>query len=69
MQVGKFKIEDLVKLNKTIALSRSATTFTVSVDGPKLLIHYTGDDGKLVTVTLFDSHINTMPTITKTDYL
>lgn len=69
MQIGKFKIEDLTKLYKTISLSRSASTFTVSVDGPKLLVNYAGDDGKLVTITLFDAGINTIPTITKTDYL
>ncbi len=69
MNIGKFKIEDLNKLHKTISLCKSAVTFTVSMDGPKLLVNYTGDDGKLVTVTLFNTEANSTPTITKTDYL
>lgn len=69
MIVGKFTIEDLNKLVKKMALSRSATTFTISIDGPKLLVNYSDDDGKLITITLFDSKVHTIPTITKTDYL
>ena len=69
MIIGKYRIDDLNKLVKTLALSRSASTFTVSMDGPKMLVSYTGDDGKLVTITLFSAELNKMPTITKTDYL
>ena len=69
MLIGKFKIEDLEKLHKAISLSRSPSTFTLSSDGPKIMISYTGDDGKLVSITLFDSNTSTVPTITKTDYL
>lgn len=69
MLIGKFTIEDLNKLVKKIAMSRSATTFTISMDGPKLLFNYSDDDGKLITVTLFDFKVSTVPTITKTDYL
>ena len=69
MIIGKFRIEDLSKMFKTIQLSKNPSTFNVQADGPKLLISYVDDNGKIVTVTLFSADINQMPTITKTDYL
>lgn len=69
MNIGKYKIEDLNKLHKTISLSRSPSTFTVAMDGPRLNFAYLGDDGKLVTITLFDAETSSTPTITRTDYL
>lgn len=69
MIIGKFKIEDLNKLVKVMALSRSPSTFTVTADGPSMAISYVGDDGKLVKIQLFDESVSAMPTITKTDYL
>jgi hypothetical protein len=69
MILGNFKIEDLAKTLKTLSMSRNPITFNASLDGPKLLISWVGDDGKLVCVTLFPSEINNKPTITKTDYL
>lgn len=69
MNIGKYKIDDLNKLVKTLSLSKSPSVFNVSQDGPRLLFSFIGDDGKQVTITLFDAETNTMPTITKTDYL
>lgn len=69
MNIGKFKIDDLIKLYKTISLCRSATTFTVSMDGPKLNFCYSDDNNKTVIITLFNSEANSTPVISKTEYL
>lgn len=70
MIVGKYKIQDLEKLFKTMQLSKSPSVFTISVDGPKLNFNYVDDHGKIVIITIFDSEsTNSTPIITKTDYL
>lgn len=57
------------KLMKALASSRRAHTVMVSSDGPALKFSFEDDDGKLTTVTLYDTDTNTTPVITKTERL
>jgi hypothetical protein len=67
--VGKYLSADLKKCVEAMALSRRAMTFNVMTDGPRLLVSFEGDDGTIVTVTLFDESTNSKPTISKTESL
>lgn len=69
MIIGKITVEDIEKLIKTIRQSRHAAYITVSIDGPKIKFSFTGDDGRLVTVTLYDSDMKIAPTLTRTESL
>lgn len=69
MIIGKYLVSDLKKLLDAVLKSRRATTFQMSMDGPKLLVSYDGDDGKVTTVTLFDESVKSSPTISRTEFL
>jgi hypothetical protein len=67
--IGKVANEDLEKVISAIRASRNSSYITILADGPKILFTFTGDDGKLVTVTLFDTAHRIAPTITRTESL
>lgn len=69
MQIGKFTLADFKKLTKELEKSNRAHTILLSTDGPKTNFSYEGQDGKLVTITLFDSDSGIKPIITKTETL
>lgn len=69
MLIGKIDAKDLVKLAKKVEQSKFCSFINVSVDGPKLCFSFEDADGRLCTVTIFDSSAQTFATITKTEML
>lgn len=69
MFIGKLSVGDFNRLTKELEKSTRAHTIQLSVDGPKVNFSYEGQDGRLVTITLFDSDSGIKPIITKTETL
>jgi hypothetical protein len=69
MIIGKYLISDFKKFMDAASKSRRAMTVVVSMDGPKLLLSYDGDDSTITTVTIFDEETRTSPTISRTETL
>lgn len=69
MMIAKLTVEDLNKLFKELGKSRYATYVNVSIDGPRINFSFEGQDGKLVTVTVYTADSKISPTITRTETL
>jgi hypothetical protein len=67
--IVKVTSEDLTKLVKTVMSSRYATYVNVDLDGQRIRFTFEDDNGKLVTVTLFDTGTKVSPTVTRTESL
>lgn len=69
MNIAKIDVKDMEKLYVQLKQSRRVTYIQVSIDGPKLLFSFEDDNGKLLTVTLFDENLKVSPTVTRTEVL
>lgn len=65
----KLDAKDLLKAAELLSKNKTAVLVNVTEIGPTLVFTFTGDDGRLLTVTLYDTKTQARATVTKSETL
>ena len=67
--IVKLDRQDILKAAELLTKNKTAVFVNVTMEGPRINLTFTSDDGKLTTVTLFDTKTQARATVTKAEEL